>query len=285
MHDNEKNEATEEALKSSLGKLNAFYFNAEIKDDARIPQDVHEMSPVEQKIALPRRRKRKIKYWMLIAVAAVLVGIIAIGITWFAKNQETSPSIAGSEKPDTGKAKTDTLQEKNPTGLAVQNNADSTVNKKQPQIKTTKKQEELFAANFEPDEAPAITEGPLEDAFTFYVDKNYSDAAQEFSSANLTSGTRGLETDSQRIAFYADYYAGISYLEQADNINAMLKLESAVTKSPDELFRVKATWYLALTYLKTGELTKASKLLIKISENKEEIVYKSKAARLLTALK
>src|SRR5678815_5656211 len=76
MRDDEKNEATEEALKSSLGKLNAFYFNAEIKDDARIPQDVHEMSPVEQKIALPRRRKRKIKYWMLTAVAAVLVGII-----------------------------------------------------------------------------------------------------------------------------------------------------------------------------------------------------------------
>jgi len=125
----------------------------------------------------------------------------------------------------------------------------------------------------------------LEDAFNYYTDKHYGEAAQEFSSANLASVTRGLATDSNRTAFYADYYAGISYLEQERNADAIGKLESAVTKSTDESFRLKAEWYLALAYLRSGDITKVNELLTKISGNTNETAHKLKATRLLAALK
>ncbi|HEX5153578.1 MAG TPA: hypothetical protein VFW07_19150 [Parafilimonas sp.] len=286
MQDDEKNNATEEALKTSLGNLNAFYFSKNVKEDAGLPQDVQENLPKEQKPGISRRGKRKIRYWMLLAVAAVITGIIWISVTWFSSNKQAAPSIAGSEKPGAGTIKTDSLQSHDSSNSAVQNNTDSPARVKQSPARRSKKQEAaLFAANFEPDAVPAVTEGPLEDAFTYYADKHYSEAAQEFSTAKLNSETRGLEINPKLIAFYADYYAGISYLEQADNSNAILKLDSAVTKSPGEVFRIKATWYLALAYLKTGELAKANELLAKISQNKTETVYRSKAARLLAALK
>ena len=177
------------------------------------------------------------------------------------------------------------MQTNDSVSLAFQNNADSPATINHSPAKTSKKQEELFAANFKPDAVPAVTAGPLEDAFTYYAEKHYSDAAQEFSSADLTSGTRGLETDSTITAFYADYYAGISYLEQSDNSKSILKLESALTKSPAELYTIKASWYLALAYVKAGEIKKANGQLAKISENKNETFYRSKATRLLTALK
>jgi len=286
MEDDEKNGAKEDALKNSLGKLNAVYFNKEVKLDPVIPQDLYESPPVEQKAAVVYHRdKRKTRYWLAFAAAAATIGVIAIAITWFSQNEEAKPSIAGSEKPDTGKTTTDSLQRKDSPNLAVQNNTDSPAKKKQFPEADNKKQEELFAANFEPDDVPDVIEGPLEDAFNFYANKNYSDAAQEFSTADRDSETRGLQTDPKRTAFYADYYAGISYLEQADNTNAILKLKSAVTESHGELFSIKAEWYLALAYLKTGELTKANELFEKIAGNKKETVYRSKAARLLAALK
>jgi len=286
MQNDEKNDATEEALKSSLGKLNALYFAEQTKEDAIVSQDLQVSSPVEQKTAIAYRRdKQKTRYWLTFAAAAATIGIIAIAITWFSQHREIKPSIAGSGKQDTGKAKTGSLQKSDSSSLAVQDSVDNPAKKKQSPAPVNKKQEELFAANFEPDDVPAVTEGPLEDAFNYYSNKNYDDAAQEFSSADLNSGTRGLETNPKLTAFYADYYAGISYLEQAYNTNAILKLKSAVTKSPDESSVIKAEWYLALAYVKTGELTKANELLEKISENKKETAYRSKAARLLAALK
>jgi hypothetical protein len=289
MHDNKKNEATEEALTNSLKKLNASYFNQETRENS-LPHNLKETTDAEQKPATsPQRSKRKIRYRMLFAVAAAIAGIIVIAVTWFPKDKEANPVIAGSEKTDTikspVKAQTDSLQKSIPSNLAVQNNSDTAAEKKESKVKAGKKQEELFAANFEPDSVPDVTEGPLEDAFNYYSDKNYGDAAQEFSSANPALVTRGVETDPKASAFYADYYAGISYLEEKQNGDAKLKLESAVTKSPDESFRVKAEWYLALAYLRTGDVIKADELLTKISENTNETAYKLKATRLLAALK
>jgi len=289
MQNSKKNDPAEEALKNSLKTLNASYFNQETREN-NLPNNLKATTIAEQKpaIHLPRN-KRKVLYRALFAVAAAIAGIIVIAVTWFPKNKEISPVIAGAEKTDAikspAKAQTDSLEKSIPSNLAVQHASDTAAQKKERHAIDRKKREELFAANFEADATPAVTEGPLEDAFNYYTDKHYDEAAQEFSSANLASVTRGLATDSNRTAFYADYYAGISYLEQERNADAIGKLESAVTKSTDESFRLNAEWYLALAYLRSGDITKVNELLTKISGNTNETAHKLKATRLLAALK
>jgi len=49
--------------------------------------------------------------------------------------------------------------------------------------------------------------------------------------------------------------------------------------------RIKAEWYLALAYLKSGDREKAEKLLAKIVSGNQESTFKSKASALLTDLK
>ena len=76
----------------------------------------------------------------------------------------------------------------------------------------------LFANNFKPDAAPPDKEGPLENAFVYYENKQYEKASRDFEKADLGPVTRGDSEDNRKLmAFYIHYYKALSYM--AANIN------------------------------------------------------------------
>ena len=291
MRNQEKNSENETLLKDSLQKLNAVYFEREIKNSPDI-QNTNKALPVfdasiTEKFKAKNNKRSIVSIWKTIGIAAATIGIIALSFIWYLYSTKEKEQVAVNVK------KTDTeenINRQDTTGLqkniALQNNTDTNTDaNKNPNTLTKKKQEALFATNFKPDVTPENKEGPLEDAFDYYDDHNYAGAAEEFSSANLNTITRGLDTNPKLTAFYAHYYGGLSYLAEGTATEAITELKNAIAKSPAELFKIKAQWYLALAYLKTGEIKKANELLSKISVNEKETEYKSKSIKLLNELK
>jgi tetratricopeptide (TPR) repeat protein len=277
MRNKEEHNEQEEALRASIKKLNAIYFN--VPTESLPATEDPKPSPV-QSISSSKRT------WKSLAIAAVTIGIVFIGILSYLKEKKSAEQITANTKTDTAlkTVKTDTAAPKENTvpGLAVQN-TDSTLDKKSsitPQL-----QELLFADNFKPDAVPGNTEGPLEDAFTYYNNHKYAAAAYEFTHADLSEETRGFEADIPLTAFYASYYSGISYLADNKINKAIHTLNDALNGNPSSLYRIKTEWYLALAYLKAGEIDKATELLAEIASNTTETKYKSKAGTVLSALK
>jgi tetratricopeptide (TPR) repeat protein len=279
MRNKEKHNVQEEALKESVKKLNAIYFNA----PAAAISGAEETKTAILKALL----KPGISTWKTLAIAAATIGVISISIFWYVQNKRTSKEIAGNTKKDSATAiiNADTTHLQNePSNIVVQNNNDTISHEKELATLTQQKRESLFKTNFKTDAVPVNIEGPLEDAFTYYNAQQYDDAATEFSTADLSS-TRGSETDTELTAFYAYYYAGISYLAGNKTNKAITALNKALTKNTGTFMQVKAQWYLALAYVRTGEINKATGLLAEVSANNTESEYKSKAGVLLAELK
>jgi anti-sigma-K factor RskA len=273
-----KHNEHEEALKESVKRLNAVYFNAQIKDVTNV-----EKIKTVQKAA----DKQKIKIWKTLAVAAATIAVISISIFLFVQNKRTNKDLAANTKKDstTKIVNADTSHLQNTTSnIVAQNNNDTASHTTALAALTQQKREALFQKNFKADAVPVNTEGPLEDGFTYYNAQQYDAAATEFSTADLSS-TRGLETDAKLIPFYADYYAGISYLAGNKINKAISALNDALTKSTNSFMQVKTRWYLALAYIRTGETNKATNLLAEVSANNTETEYRSKAGILLDELK
>jgi tetratricopeptide (TPR) repeat protein len=279
MRNKEKNNEQEEALKESIKKLNAVYFNAPTES---IPETKQTKTPIVQPIGTSK------KTWKTLAIAAVTIGIVLMGIPWYLKeDRKPNEQITANSSTDTTlnmvKRDTAALKKNIAPGITAQNETDTGGGKKA--SITTQQQELLFADNFKPDAVPDDTEGPLDDGFTYYSDHKYAAAAYEFEHANKSEETRGLGADTVLTAFYASYYAGISYLTDNKINKAIPALNNALTKSISTLYAIKTQWYLALAYLKTGETDKATELLTKIASNTTETEYRSKAGALLTELK
>jgi hypothetical protein len=274
MRDKEKYSGAEEALKNSLSKLNAVYFPGKT--------DTKELTAANKnKTFIAENNDRKKIIWRPFAIAAATISVIAIGVFIYFESTNNSQVVFFTKKNDTGTTiKADaTNSSTNTTQNKLDTNAAET---KQPTL-ATKKPEELFADNFKPDATPENTEGNLEDAFTYYKNRDYTRAAAEFTNVDLNEGTRDLEPDTKLTAFYADYYGGISYLAQGVTGKAINHLKKAAAKSFSNLYRNKAEWYLALAYLKTGDTKHSKELLIKISADKSA-AYKSKSEKLLDEL-
>ena len=150
----------------------------------------------------------------------------------------------------------------------------------------SKTAKELFEENFTPDPAPADKEGPLEKAFSFYEDKLFSKAGTEFEAADLGPLTRGVEGDHQKLTtFYVHYFKALSYMAaDIKTPKAISELRTAIDLSPDETWKDKARWYLALAYLKDGQIETVPGLLKQIVANDESTELKQKAHALIAAL-
>ena len=284
MRNRQNNSEQEEALKASLNKLTTIYFGKEIEKDLKNPGDARQGFAAGTAGVL-HQHKKTIKTRSIFAIAAMVTGFIVLSVTWYVNNIKKNATTARqTQSTDTGKAIINAdinhLQKgSNASNPSLQNNVDSTNSNRT----SNKKREQLFADNFKPDVTPVITEGPLEDAFTYYANHRYSKAAEEFSTANFNTTTRSFEPDPKLTAFYAYYYAGLSYLANGQTTQAIPKLKHAVSKSRGSL-KIKAEWYLSLSYLKNGQVTNANELLKKISSDVKENKYSLKAAKLLDEL-
>lgn len=73
--------------------------------------------------------------------------------------------------------------------------------------------------------------------------------------------------------FYKNYYIGLSYLANKETRNAIPYLKNASnTFSP--ILKQKATWYLALAYLRNGDKTEAMQIFEKYGSDNKSIYHK-----------
>ena len=116
------------------------------------------------------------------------------------------------------------------------------------------------------------------------VSPNFEKAFYYYGTENYTSAIAFFE---DHLAAYPDdataqLYAGVSYLQQNTLPKAINHLKAARVNSKKHF--TKATWYLALAYLKAGEKTKAQRLLTEL-QNSEDLHYKGRAGEMLGKLK
>ena len=291
----QQHSAQEAALKKSLQQLNASYFKHRENEGSGIVASGEDhftgaidRQPVQDAGGNVRRINMR-KGWM---AAAVTIGIIITSATWYLKSTYYKPQVVvKDEKTDSrmpgSKPDTARWNEKIRSDNLTKRNKDKTKdveNKENIELNGTKRAV-LFAKNFKPDTAPENKEGPLEDAFDYYQSKDYKNAITAFESADLRVVLRGQETDRKTLSFYAHYYKAQSYIAESNAVKAIPELQKAVAQSPSVSLQLSARWYLALAYLKAGDIKNTEKLLRQISASRQKTAYKSKADALLNELK
>ncbi len=110
----------------------------------------------------------------------------------------------------------------------------------------------------------------LQQGVDFYLIKEYDKAETTFD--NLR------QTDSNRPELLL--YSGLNKMGQ-NNFKSAIPYFSNLLNLENQ-FVPEAQWYLALCYMKTGELPKARALMVVVSEN--EGIYKNKALKILKSL-
>ncbi|MEO6453794.1 MAG: hypothetical protein ABIN97_06985 [Ginsengibacter sp.] len=291
MSQNERYSSEENSVKKTLEELNQQYFKKESGEelsDAKKPGDnifkSKETNAIEQTKADSsdsRFKLRKINLVARLAVAASIIGIIALSVTWYLEKANNS-GIAGTITDSTKKA-----NDKDTFSLNKSPSVNDITQKDKENIERDKaevNQDILYAKYFKQDALPADIEGPLENAFIEYDNKKYAKAITAFDNPDITIITRGEESDQALTGFYAPYYKALCYMAIKNFQKAIHELDSAIANSPGNLFKIKAQWYLSLAYIKNGNLKSAATLLKQITSNKESSTYKIKAQRLIDDL-
>ena len=292
MSQREQCDDAEISLRKTLKELNSRYIKRETNEELpAVEKQSATVLPSEEIPFIVRTQpdmtgestvKMKKGVWIQLTVAAGIIGIVTLSVTWYFHNADYSNVSITNKIPDTSSLP-DSMSKNN---LAKKDeNPIKTDKDKHRQEMVEVQPATLFADYFKPDAVPADKEGPLEDAFAYYESKKYRDAIAAIESADLNIITRGEEPDQKLSAFYARYYKGLSYLANKNIQKAIPELQGALTHSPGQLFKIKAQWYLALAYLKDDGLKKATQFLKYVAHNNQETEYKLKAQKLLRELK
>ncbi|MEJ7740880.1 MAG: hypothetical protein WKF97_25970 [Chitinophagaceae bacterium] len=256
----------EAALKISLEKLNERYF----RNDAVQPIPEHHII-------------KRMAVWKIMGIAAALIGLVALGVTFYLQNQKNDSPVVVENKTDNvedsslateGITPTDSIPS---SGIAHQAQDSPNVSGIRSNYRIeNKKREALYAANFKPDAAPEDQSGPLEEAFAHYESGEYKDYIEAAGQVDPALTSRGVTLT----PFYTDYYKAQSYMA-IDNVSkAIPELRKSISKSPDSLWKAKVQWYLALAYLKTDQVKKASDLLGQLARNNQAGGYRARSAQL-----
>lgn len=285
MHIDEKYKVEEARLRRTLEDLNARYLKKG-EDQKSVKSTGKEQ--IQEK---PYGKVKKINWWMSAGVAASLIGIIVLGIVWYLNKEKKDSSVVivdqGTDSLNNLKKPDTSFQQKNipPNPVVKQESSKSSPAKKIKYKIDNLKRQALFAANFRVDSIPDDMPDTLQQALAYYQSKNYKNAITAFEILHSGLEERGYEEESkQRTIFYARYYKALSYLAQGRAEKAIPELKIATAKSPDESWKNKAQWNLALAWLKTGNSTKAEVLLKQVAGNSRSGAYRQKALRLISDL-
>ncbi len=224
-----------------------------------------------------------------LAVAAV-AGIVCLSVAlWYLTNPKRKTQVVVDNSVGDSVTISSKKTDGGSTGLENTPEAvipDGKTNAKNLSKNQREKMTSVFEDYFTPDLAPVSKEGPLENAFASYENKEYQQAIREFERADLGPLTRGPEEENRKLnAFYIPYYKGLSYLASNKNTTmAIDELKKAITQSPDQRWTGKAKWYLALAHLKLGESEKTQSLLKEVIRNNKTNELQQKAIELSKAL-
>jgi tetratricopeptide (TPR) repeat protein len=242
--------------------------------------------------------------WKKLAVAAVLLGAAVMGTIWLVQtNGKNSKVAVTTEKTDTPKnvrnPDTSSVPGSSPNDIVHSTkdkntpgpDKESTTERHLPQNINSVRPESLSAAYLKPDALPQPNENPP------FFDANESYSRGEYKAA-ITSleevverledpdlKTRGEEDERSKYLFYAYYYKAQSHIGINNIEKAASDLREAIKYSPDNYWKSKVRWYLALTYLKEEQVQEAGALLKQVAQNKDAGEYKQKANNLLNTLK
>ena len=218
--------------------------------------------------------KLKFSIWKWIAAAAAITGIIfTLKMLW--PSPEKSPPFAQHKTDSNNTNKIDS---------AITLTAEDK-KKEKDTAQTGKVPATLYAQAFAPDNIPEDAAGPLDDAFVYYAEAQYETAINAIDNAGSKASTRGGDSFTPVTNFYALYYKALSMMSLENTAGAIPLLQQAVLKSPAATLKVKAQWYLALAYLKQEKISETAETLRLVTNNSAAGKYKSKAEKLLMALK
>jgi len=240
--------------------------------------------------------------------AAVLTGLFLLGFSWWYLQNEKDSKLAGTTKADSfvvEKKREQTPEKIIPQAPSLPPN-DNTSSKnlaKQDENKIAKqandkikaakkknyrldktKQEAMFAGIFKPDTVPSVTDRRLRQAIAFYNTGDYENALLAFTKSE-TLVKRGFDENEASTRFYNLYYKAQTYLAMDSAIRAVIHLKTAIAQSPGNFWKSKAQWYLALAYLKTGNLKETERLLEQLGKNNQAGEYKQKSIDLMKELR
>jgi len=283
MRSDEQHKQDEEALKKTLNKLNSIYFRKEAPAAVSDTEQKAVAAPTssEKDNIAAKHQVRRLGVRKSVAVAAVTVGVIALGITLYLANTGPSPGIVANNKK--GDRPKNTAAPATAQVQVEKNKADNHEDKQT--IRSDQViREQLYKANFRRDQTPDVDDDLLADALELFNNKEYSKAIEAFGDVDVSIVPRGEAVDTVLRKFYIHYYTAQSYMAINGFTNAIAELKNALNQGIDSL-QIKAQWYLALAYLKKGEVKKTDSLLNIVATNNTKPEYKSKAKRLLNDLK
>jgi tetratricopeptide (TPR) repeat protein len=237
-------------------------------------QTVYKFSTTENE-TIKNVRKIKFSVWQLIAVAALIIGII-LGIELFISSPKKEASVARKNTP---RSNVDTASNNSRNIPANKNTANATDTPKQNQAAI------LYAQAFTPDKIPENPNGALDDAFFYYASGQYKNAVAAIDGARAKTATRGNNTFSPLTDFYATYYKALSQMSLGNTAAAIPLLQQALQQSPADILSIKAQWYLSLAYLKEEKISAAAETLQLLKNDPAAGAYKSKAEKILTAIR
>lgn len=269
------------------------------------------ISPIELKYIQRKQhgkvRKISISTWL---VAAVLTGLICLSVVvWYSQNIKNDSKVAINKKEEDSQVvnnnnkidnQENTItpvppipQENTPSKNIARNDKKGIVEQNKNSVAKpgtkkifnieTDKRIALFDSIFKPDDAPANVTSRLRKAFADYNASNYENALLAFDKSE-TLVKRGFDESKELTAFYTHYYKAQSYLAIDSAARAVPNLKTAITTSPDNFWKNKAQWYLALAYLKTGDLKETEDLLKRLAKDNQAGEYKEKAIILMKDL-
>jgi hypothetical protein len=235
--------------------------------------------------------------WLL---AATLIGLISLAIFLLYSQDKKDSNVAINNKETDSAVTSDNLKTDSPKNMLPQENTSSKnipeekemtqkANEKAKQDSKNNypidaaKYESLFASNFVKDTTPADADGRLRRAFALYNNSDFVNALLSFDKSE-TLVKRGIDEHKALTKFYTDYYRALSYLSIDSTTTAISYLKDSIASSPDIFWKSKVEWYLALAYLKAGNITEAKRLLQLISSNQAAREYKEKSSDLINEL-
>lgn len=237
-------------------------------------------------------RKRILRIVTGLAVAASIISIVLLTLTWYnsKKSRKEIVYTNGEKKDTTAKIKRpDTAHLRNVViagGRNKDKDSGKITTRKNPALIDEAKRNALFTDNFKPAAAPAAITEPLQQAFDQYRRENYKGAIASIEEAERNQLRGGEQTDEEELAaFYRHYYKAQSYLALKNTGKAIAELKTSIDSSPNDSLKSSARWYLALAYLKRGDIKRAVALLKELSRDSGAGDYKRRSANLIRQIK
>jgi hypothetical protein len=173
-----------------------------------------------------RKTFKRMNSWTLLAIAACLIGVIFL-ITKNSPDKKVEETIVLADNK-------------------------ATVNK-------------LYEEYFKPADLPDERAGPLSMVYDLYENHDYQAAYLASEDLDYSLVTRGANNDSAFIIPYTFFYRAQCLLMMGEPAKAIAELNQVMETDDTDLPKTSVKWYLALAYLKIGNISQSTKLFKEVS--------------------